>query len=138
MNPLPIRIMYMIKALHKRGYSSVYLYSGLSPSGMSWRYEIGQLVNDQWPVKPAWVKGSVLSEGKTPWTDDNSTLLSLTDGFQQYFQHQLCQNHKPSPYSLWYTDVLKHLKADELLVFFADYGGPHQHLLASAPGFIKS
>jgi len=137
MKPLPIRIMQMITKLHQRGYSSIYLYSGMSPGGMHWRYEIGQVVFGQWPTKPAWVSSSVQSEGSTIWTADNSTVAAMTDGFQQYFKGRLIQDYKPSDYSQWYAAVLAELKAEEPLKFFGDYAGKHQHLLATAPGYKK-
>jgi hypothetical protein len=135
MKPLRIRIMHMIKELHLRGFSSVYLYSGLSPSGMHWRYEIGQMVNEQWPSKPSWVNSSVQSEGSTIWAEDNSSVALLAYGFQQHFKDRLIQNYQPTAYSHWYANVLASLDERELLMFFADYGGKHEHLLLNAPGY---
>ena len=127
--------MHMIKELHLRGFSSVYLYSGLSPSGMHWRYEIGQMVNEQWPARPSWVNSSVQSEGTTIWAEDNSSVTLLAYGFQQQFKDRLIQNYQPTAYSQWYAELLAGLNEQELLVFFADYGGKHEHLLANAPGY---
>ena len=138
MKPLPIRIMHMIKELHLRGFSSVYLYSGLSPSGMHWRYEIGQMVNEQWPAKPSWVNSSVQSEGSTIWTEDNSSVALLAYGFQQHFKDRLIQNYQPTAYSQWYANLLESLDERELLIFFAHYGGKHEHLLLNAPGYQKT
>ena len=137
MNQLPIRIMHMVKELHQRGYSSLYLYSGLSPSGMHWRYEIGQMIADQWPVKSPWVKSSVQSTGATIWAEDNSTVTLLADGFESHYQNRLTLNPKPTAYSHWYADILDVLATEEPLVFFEDYGGRHKHLLASAPGYSQ-
>lgn len=137
MSHLPIRIMHMVKELHDRGYSSVYLYCGLSPSGMHWRYEIGQTEAGQWPVSPPWIKSSLGSSGETKWAKDNSSVALMTYGFQQSFKDKLKQNYKPTPYSQWYADVLSGLGEQEVLQFYADYGGKHQHLLETAPGFSK-
>lgn len=134
---LPIRIMYMVKELHLRGYSSVYLYSGLSPSGMHWRFEIGQTVAGQWPVSPPWIKSSIGSTGKISWSDENASVAELTHDFQQHVKDQLTQNYKATPYSQWYADTLESLETDVPLIFYEDYGGRHAHLLETAPGYKK-
>jgi len=134
---LPNRIMLMVQQLHERGYTSIYLYSGLSPSGMSWRYSIGQITDGRWPVYPNIISDSVSKEGNTVWAERNSTVELLTDGFEAYFKDQLLVIGRPSTYSIWYAKLLTELEPDEALVFFADYGGKHQELLKTAPGYKK-
>ncbi len=135
MSDLPIRIMQMVQQLHNRGYTSIYLHSGLSPSGMYWRYSIGQLMTGYWPAYPTIISGSVSKEGETIWALDNSTVRLLTDGFESHFKDLLISKDPHTDYSKWYAKLLSGLEADEMLVFFADYGAKHQHHLASAPGY---
>ena len=96
---LPMRIMLMIKELHQRGYTSVYLYSGLSASGMHWRFEIGQLSNQQWPSSPSIIKGSLQNKGKTKWAVDNSTVDLLADGFESYYNDLLNPKGQTNDYT---------------------------------------
>jgi hypothetical protein len=132
---LPMRIMLMIKELHNRGYSSIYLYSGLSPSGMHWRYEIGQMVNNQWPARPVIDKGSLQNTGEIRWAVDNSTVDLLADGFESYYKDILMNKEPPNAYTQWYANLIDGLNSNELLVFFADYGGAHEELLKTAPNY---
>jgi len=135
MDILPIRIMKMIKELHQRGYTLIYLYSGMSPSGMNWRYEIGQMKDGKWPAFPNWINTSIESEGETSWAKDNSTVASLSDGFQQHFKDRLIQNYKPTAYSKWYANLIESFEDGEILEFYADYEARHTKFLATAPGF---
>jgi len=132
---LPMRIMFMIKELHQRGYSSLYLYSGLSPSGMHWRYEIGQMVDGKWPNSPLIVKGSVQNTGEIKWAADNSTVELLADGFESYYKDLLNPKSQANAYTQWYAILIDGLNPNELLVFFADYGGKHEDLLKTAPNY---
>lgn len=127
----------MIKELHLRGYSSLYLYSGMSPNGRHWRYEIGQTENEQWPVPSAWIKGSIGTTGKTIWCDDNSSISQMVSDFEVYFKDRLSLKQSHTAYSVWYARVLANLKSNETLQFYADYGGKHNHMLKSAPGYLK-
>ncbi|MFK8012715.1 MAG: hypothetical protein AB8B80_11775 [Marinicellaceae bacterium] len=134
---LPMRIMRMIKALHNKGYTALYLYSGLSPSGMHWRYEIGQMENNQWPSQSVLAKGSVQDKGQVDWSNENSTVELLVNDFECYYQHQLNEKKPHNDYTQWYAQLINSLQDNELLSFYADYGGRHQDLLKTAPGFSK-
>ena len=127
----------MIKELHQRGYTSIYLYSGLSPSGMNWRYEIGQMKNNQWPTSSIIDKGSVQNTGEIIWTADNSTVELLADGFESYYQNLLHPKKQQNTYTHWYANLIDGLNPNELLVFFADYGGSHEDLLKTAPRYMS-
>lgn len=136
MDSLPFRIMKMIQLLHRRGYTSLFLYSGLSPSGMNWRYQIGLLRDQQWPVNPSLVSGSLGSDGKVAWAEDTGSVESLCDGFQSFYAKLLVGTWAaPTDYSRWYKRTINGLKPNEWLVFFADDGGSHAHLLKDAPGY---
>ena len=138
MDFLPIRIMKMVRELHCRGYTSLYLYSGISPTGFNWRYSIGIMENGKWPTRTCIVSDSIGTEGETEWAPDNSTVVLLTDGFEQYYADQLAGAKKSSSeYSIWYSNIINSLEGDEVLAFYADYGGPHEHLIAAAPGYNK-
>lgn len=128
----------MVAELHQRGYTSLYLYSGMSPSGMNWRFSIGKIQDGRWPTYPEITSGSLRTEGEVDWTADNLTVASLADGFEAYFSEVLPER-KPagSDYSLWYRNLLAKLNQNELLVFYADYFAPHEELLENAPGYIQ-
>ncbi len=138
MSHLPYRIMHMIQQLHQRGYTDVYLYAGLAPSGMSWRYSIGQIQGGQWPVSPHLVSSGLSKNDHTAWADDNSTVELLTEGFENHFKPQLRKGSYPTVFTNWYAQLLSAIGTDDVLVFFADYGGKHQHWLSSAPGYKGS
>lgn len=142
MNHLPQRITFMVRELHQRGYTDIYLYAGMSSSGLHWRYEIGQLNENteylhQWPVRKPLVKGSIQSEGEIIWCKNNASLNKLTDDFIAHFESKLIYSDQATAYSMWYDKVLDGLESNELLNFYADYGGQHQQLLEAAPGFCR-
>ena len=41
----------MVVVLHQRGFHDIYIYSGLSLSGINWRFCIGQIVDGKWSYK---------------------------------------------------------------------------------------
>ena len=137
MDNLPQRIMKMVKELHNRGYSYLYLYSGMSPSGGNWRFEIGSITVNKWPAKPI-VSGSINAEGKVEWAMDNSTVKLLADDFESYYENELANTKSnDSRYSAWYSSLIDSFGPEEILVFYADYIAPHEHLLQDAPLFDK-
>ena len=133
MDNLPQRIMKMVKELHTRGYNTLYLYSGMSPSGTNWRFNIGLLKNDKHPEKRI-VCSSIRIEGEVDWTTDNSTVELLADGFESYYANELIDAQSDDTrYSAWYGSLIDSFGPEEILVFYADYIAPHEHLLKDAP-----
>ncbi|MBW6489618.1 MAG: hypothetical protein K0B15_00355 [Lentimicrobium sp.] len=133
---LPVRIMKMVKELHKRGYNHLYLFSGMSPTGMSWRYIIGLTQNNKWPTEIYLVRHSVGTEGEVEWTKDNSTIESLANGFELFYSKQLAPaKSAPTEYSIWYDHLIDSLQPNKLLIFFADGPTDDDYKLTQVPGF---
>ena len=61
------KIIKMVFALHQLGYESIYIYCGMSPSGMNWRYEIGVHHHGQWPVQDPILLESISHGDSLPW-----------------------------------------------------------------------
>ncbi len=133
---LPVKITQMVVELHQRGYTSLYLHCGMSPSGMNWRYAIGLSAEGQWPTHPPITRGSVRATGELDWASDTTTPQSLADGFEASFAAELAGTKgAPTPYSIWFDALVASLEENELLVFYADYPAKHQPLLKDAPGY---
>jgi len=124
----------MVKELHQRGYTNLYLYSGMSTTGLCWRYWIGLITNNKWPAHPWIAKDSIGPEGEVEWVTDNSTVKLLADGFELFYADKLAgTKSSPNEYSRWYDNLIDGLGPNELLLFYADYDAPHEHLLKEAP-----
>lgn len=136
---LPVRITRMIGVLHGRGYQSIYLYSGLSPSGGHWRYAIGPIIDGRWPKGPALVSSSIGKPAQLPWTHDASASTEvLADAFETFYGERLEPARTPNAaFANWYAMTLNALGDAEPLLFFADYGAPHETLLDTAPGYAR-
>ncbi len=66
----PTKLIKMIVDLHSKGFESLYLYSGMSPSGMHWRYEIGVIDVFYWPNSCYLTSGSLVRvSNNTDWFD---------------------------------------------------------------------
>ncbi|MFV8782171.1 hypothetical protein ACNKU7_07085 [Microbulbifer sp. SA54] len=136
MDSLPKRILGMVKVLHEYGYKNIYIYPGMSPSGMNWRFSIGRMKAGIWPQQDHLVYGSVKNEGEVEWSEDCSSSEILARNFVNYYG--LSDDDKKSYancYLNWYSELLKMLEDHELLVFYADYDAPHSYLLKFAPGY---
>ena len=108
----------------------------MSPSGTHWRYCIGNVVDNKWPARPFIVTGSLHKEGEIEWASDNSTVELLADGFETHYRNHIAgTKSSPTKYSMWFAKLIGSLGYNELLVFYADYDAPHEHLLKSAPCF---
>ncbi|WP_288130730.1 hypothetical protein [Microbulbifer sp.] len=136
MENLPRRILKMVEILHRDGYKNIYIYSGMSPSGIHWRFSIGRMKSGCWPQNDYLVFSSIKDEGVVEWSEDNSSAEVLAKNFVSYYG--LNSDDKVAfnaNYHIWYSELLKILKNNELLVFYADYDDPHSYLLKYAPGF---
>ncbi len=135
---LPVKITHMMVELHQRGYTSLYLYCGMSPSGMDWRYKIGLTAEGQWPAHPSIIRGSMRATGTLKWASDTSSPQSLADGFEATFKETLAGTKAaPTAYSIWFDALVASLEENELLVFYADYPAKHKPLLKEAPGYTR-
>ena len=133
---LPARITRMVVELHRRGYTSLYLYSGMSASGMNWRFTIGNMVDKKWPTSDVIITSSIRSEDEVSWANDNTTAEALADGFESHFCDKIKGTKSiPTEYLCWFDLIVGAFKDNECLIFYADYSARHEHLLKSAPGF---
>lgn len=131
---LPVRILRMIRELHQRGYQSLYLYAGMSPSGTHWRFNIG-IVDDSnlWPGNYSLINTSIGRDVKPEWSELDASVSKLADDFEIYYAHHLVNARKARPDFVTWFDQLVETIGDNLLVFSADYDAPHKYLLDSAP-----
>lgn len=136
MSNLPSQIMQMVRTLHEMGYHDIYLYSGMSPSGLNWRFQIGKIVDKQWPSSERIVAGSVRATGDVEWSEDTSSYENMARNFERYYKlSKVDLTSSCIEYAKWYAALLDSLVEDEILTFYADYHAPHKHLLRDAPGF---
>ena len=136
----PTKLIKMILDLHSKGYESLYLYSGMSPSGMNWRYEIGVIDENGWPNRIYLTSGSLDRESTdTDWSKGDLTVRELSDEFESYYLDKLAEARKPNPeFVKWFANLADNLNltSSELLIFYQDYDwSPHQDFLVNAPGY---
>ena len=137
---MPSRVLKMMLELHQRGYESLYLFSGMSPSGMYWRFEIGIADNGEWPVNYTITSGSCDRDSLgADWAKNYQTTEDLTESFVDYFSTSLKDASASNPeYVAWFRSVVETLGEDELLVFYEDLDeAKHEKLLHDAPGYIQ-
>ena len=137
---LPTQILRMVIELHNRGYESLYLYSGMSPSGMNWRYEIGIMSNGEWPSRPPLTQDSLdRASQDTPWSRSPHSVTELADRFETTFQGRLDEARAPNKeYAQWFHALVNTLRPDQLLDFYADYDADFERVLKSAPGYSRN
>ncbi len=133
---IPAKITRMIALLHDRGYENLYLYSGMSPSGMHWRYEIGVHENDEWPSPTPILSESFIGDEYLPWTSNIDSIETMADDFVIKYAKELKEAIKENDtYKSWYRSILNKLSSDDFLVFYADYPARHEDLLNTAPNY---
>jgi len=136
----PTTIVKMISKLHLLGYQSLYLYSGMSPSGLNWRYEIGVQDAGNWPSRNVLASGSLDTVATTTdWSEGFVSVDELTARFIEKYESELTPAQVPNhPYAAWFFDVTRDLNRDSngLLVFYEDYDAAHSDYLRSAPGYV--
>ncbi len=132
---LPSRITKMVKELHRRGYTNLYLYCGMAPSGMSWRYMIGEMEDGGWPASEHLVYASTGPEGTVEWSQNMHNVNAMADDFERFYVGKISKANAPTGYSVWFDQLADTLRFNELLMFFADYESEHGHLLKDAPGY---
>ena len=137
---LPTSIVHMVQSLHARGYESLYLLSGMSPSGMSWRYEIGIIENGQWPSTRVLADDSLDRERTdTPWSRGELAVEALAEAFIAQYHDRLSDAQTPNArFVLWFQHVAQQLHRDSngLLNFYEDLDpAAHEPYLETAPGW---
>jgi hypothetical protein len=137
---LPTQILRMVIELHNRGYESLYLFSGMSPSGMNWRYEIGVMTDGEWPSIPPITQDSIdRASQDTPWSRAPHSVSDLADRFEAHFEARLGEAKVPNPsYTQWFHSLVNTLRADQILDFYADYEADFERVLKSAPGYSRN
>lgn len=131
------KIVNMVGLLHEKGYVDIYIYSGMSASGMYWRFCIGRLDNGRWPNNNIIVQDSVLAKGSVEWSEDTASVEELCDNFIVFYRLiKPEENRLNSDYVAWYKKVLESLDNDHPLTFYADYSAAHEYLLEDAPGYL--
>lgn len=136
MSNLPNRIARMVQILHRKGYCNIYLYSGMSPTGLNWRFIIGKMVNKSWPTDEHIASGSVRASGEVEWSDDTSTPEILALNFVEFYKiskPDIRLSH--NEYTKWYSELLNMLDESKAPVFHSDSTAPHEYLLKYAPGY---
>ena len=136
----PTKLIKMVIDLHSKGYESLYLFSGMSPSGMNWRYEIGVIDENGWPNRIYLASGSLDCESTdTNWSKGDLSVKELSDQFESHYLDNLAEARKPNPdFVKWFANLAGNLDltSSELLIFYQDYDySPHQEFLENAPGY---
>lgn len=136
----PTTIVKMISQLHLLGYESLYLYSGMSPSGLYWRYEIGIHDSGNWPSRNVLATGSLDTEKTTTdWSEGIIDIDELTRAFIDKYSDKLTPAKIPNRrYAEWFIDLIPNLNRNRngLLVFYADFDMSDDWPdLEAAPGY---
>ncbi len=120
------KLLQMVAELHGRGYESLRVYSGFSPSGAYWRCDIGPASPDRFggvgsPV--ARYSSSAKAEYFKDWGDcADLTVESLADRFEQSFADVLEKSTGSDPaYVKWFADMLTQTEPCGLIYSFADW-----------------
>ena len=136
MDNMAARIYEMVGELHSRGYESLYLYSGMAPSGLYWRFTIGIIREGKWPNDKIITRGSLTAKEEVEWATESLDYKDLANKFESFYNEQLVEAKNPNPkYVNWYKSIRNHISKSKVLVFFADYEAPHRYLLENAPGY---
>ena len=130
-------ILEIIIQLHDIGYESIYIDSYMAHSGCSWRYEIGAIVNGQWPTnaKDLVTGGSIGGIGydQIPWTRSQSGESLMAD-FLEAHPHIKAAASEPIPgYVAWYREMLESTAPDGILIFCSEYGADHEYAYTWGP-----
>lgn len=133
----PELITLMIQTLHNQGYENLYLYSGLSPSGINWRYEIGYCDNGCWPTDMILISDSITKLDSPAWASNAKTASDYAELFNQQFIKDNSKAKLPNQeYVYWYHSHLKTLSKDQPLTLYADYDYDYYHrILNNASGY---
>ncbi len=83
---LPRKLMLMVASLHERGYECLYYQAGLEHLGW-YEYEIGAMVNRQWPSKRYSglnVGGLIGDPDGFSWANLHDSVETLAEKFRSY------------------------------------------------------
>lgn len=131
------RIMNMVHKLHKDGYESLYLDSGMASSGGYWRYEIGAMEGRLWPNRSCdfnkvefCVKDSIGGgfDQKIPWGTVTDSVDMLAYKFRTTYPKLVNAARKPNvEYVNWYREMLEVTEPEGILLFWCDGRPSHEY-----------
>ncbi len=119
------KLLKMVAVLHVRGYESLRVEAGMSPSGAYWRCDIGPALpdsNDDIDFPRARYSSSAKAE-YFEWGDcSDSTVEAMADRFEQSYAEILekCGARDPE-YVRWFADMLVLTEPGGLIYSFADW-----------------
>lgn len=127
----PVRVLRMLRELHGRGYERLRLSSGISPSGLHWRYSIAPaedfepngylLRHDRYPGDAAASTGGTDPPFNWQVTDDADPKV-LADHFLEHFPGVAAAGLGPDPaYAQWLRDALDACLPDGAPIMYGDY-----------------
>lgn len=131
-----VKLLYMVEALHQRGFGKLKIIPSLSPSGMHWRCTFIADTPAISIIASTWL-GDL--EQVTPKTEITSTARELADKFvvdhADFMQH--CQGAHEA-YTIWFSKMVANLSENELPYAFSDYFLPTDFWQTSAGNKIPA
>lgn len=118
------RVMEMTAALHARGYESLGLVCGLSPSGAAWRYQFVVIPEsgDWSPRSTSVLAASLGSHPALSWGQAEDSPSTLCTAFETVFANELDPCRAPNAaYAAWFRNMLAAIPAEHVLIMYSDY-----------------
>jgi hypothetical protein len=127
----PIRVLRLLRELHRRGYERLRLHCGWSPNGMAWRYAIAPLRDfepDGVHLLPERYPGrafkSTVGEG-APFDlagMEEAATDALADAFLARFRSVAAGGRgRDTAYAAWFEELLAACEPDGIPVMIADH-----------------
>lgn len=111
------KLLRLVGVLHQRGYESLYFHSGMSPSGVYWRYHI--LTNEKELLRDSLVGDLPKFDWVKNW-DDNIEIWA--DDFIKFYQNDLTVARQPNiEYVTWYENILNIIGDSGYLILENNY-----------------
>lgn len=132
------KAMLLLRTLHKRGFGRLRFSSGMSPSGLHWRYAIApvQVFNPDgmtlnWELDLASLSVRTSSDGESPPFDWRGAEGASQEVFADWFEKRFpavveAGRGEDAAYVAWYERVLELTAPEGLLVMYGDDHDPER------------
>ncbi|MDO4433886.1 MAG: hypothetical protein Q4B82_04825 [Alysiella sp.] len=119
---IPNKIIRIIGELHNRGYQSLYLDCGLSPSGFHWRYAV--FTPDTTLFSGSYDATILALSDFNQWVKNwNAPISVLADDFLAHFHDDLQSAKQANQvYAEWFNQAIEYIEETGYFIMFCDFG----------------
>lgn len=118
-------IVMLVHELHKRGYEQLRLFPGMSPSGMSWRWELYPKVmmggDNGFERHSGYIQFECLRSSTGESRPKGRDLIDVDQVLKEHAEFFEKAKGEDKAYVEWFQQIVDHAEKDDFPIAYCDY-----------------